>query len=348
MSFAYVGCRTTKKWNARGKGIKVFKIDDLTGEWKEIQCLKTEENPSYQAFDNEKEYLYSVHGDLTKVSSYKINENGELIFINTVDIGGENPVFITVDKTNNFIIVATRKGGKLYSLKRNKDGSIGDIVDTFVYEGKMEDATSSVHQCIWDMSKQYIVAPAQGLGVGYGQVRVLKFDSSNGRFTQTYQFLAREWAEPRHIAFHPNNEYAYLVNEVDNTVTYFGFDETDGTLEPRQILTTLPDVYVGESVASAILVSPNGRILIASNRIHDTLVLYRINQNTGYLTQIGFYKTLGKIPRFMTFNDDGSKLYVANEESDNIVEMKLDETSGTIEYTGNIIKAESPVCIVFK
>lgn len=348
MSYAYVGCRTTIERNARGKGLKVYKIDDFTNEWKEIQCLKTENNPSFQAFDIEKEYLYSVHGDNTKVSSYKIANSGELSYINTVDIGGKNPVFVTVDKTNNYLIIATLQGGKVFSLRRNDDGSIGEIVDSVVYEGKTEGTTSFVHQCIWDKSMQYIIAPAQGRVIGNGQVRVLKFDSCNGKFIETYKFLSREYAEPRHIAFHPNNKYAFMVNEKDNTITYFGFDEVTGTMEPRQIVTTLPETYVGAGQASAILVDPNGMILVASNRIHDSLVLYRINKETGYLTQIGFAKTLGKTPRFMTFSNDGSKLYVANEDSDNIVEMQLDSDNGIIEYTGNIIETESPVCIIFK
>ncbi len=96
------------------------------------------------------------------------------------------------------------------------------------------------------------------------------------------------------------------------------------------------------------MVDKSGEILIASNRIHESLVLYRINQDTGYITTLGFYPVLGKTPRFMTFNLDGSLLYVGNEDSDTIVEMKLDKTTGVIEYTGKIIPTESPVCITFK
>ena len=107
MSYAYVGCRTTKERNARGKGLKVFEINDKTGDWNLIQCLKTEEeNPSYQTLDNEGNFLYSVHGDKTKVSSYKILEDGTLSPLNMIDIGGKNPVFITADRTNRFLVVA--------------------------------------------------------------------------------------------------------------------------------------------------------------------------------------------------------------------------------------------------
>ena len=128
MSYAYVGCRTTKERNARGKGLKVFEINDKTGDWNLIQCLKTEEeNPSYQTLDNEGNFLYSVHGDKTKVSSYKILEDGTLSPLNMIEIGGKNPVFITADRTNRFLVVAALQGGAVYVIKRNEDRSPGSF-----------------------------------------------------------------------------------------------------------------------------------------------------------------------------------------------------------------------------
>ena len=106
MKYAYVGCRTTKKRNARGRGLMVYEILP-DGKWEEKQCLFTEDNPSYQCLDLEQKYLYSVHGDLTLVSSYQIQEDGTLKHLNTIDIGGKNPVDITVDKENRRVIVAT-------------------------------------------------------------------------------------------------------------------------------------------------------------------------------------------------------------------------------------------------
>lgn len=348
MSIVYVGCRTTRARNARGNGLKTYEIDDKTGDWTELQCLSVEENPSYQVLDNQKQYLYSVHGDIAKVSSFRILEDGTLALINTVDIGGKNPVFITVDKTNRFLVVATLQGGTLYTLERNSDGSVGNIVCKVAYEGKDKYKHSFVHQCIWDMDKQYIVAPAQGRIQGYGQVRVFRFDSNTGMLKQTDHVFAREFAEPRHIAFHPSNRYAYMINEKDNTMTYFGFDPEQGKLTPRQILSSLPENYTGDGQASAVLVDQTGQIVIGSNRIHESLVLYRINQDTGYMTTMGFVPVLGNTPRFMTFNLDGSGFYVANEDSDTIVEMTLDATTGTMTHTGRVIETESPVCITFK
>lgn len=348
MSYAYVGCRTTKERNARGKGLKTYQINDVTGEWKEIQCLETEPNPSYQTLDMTGEYLYSVHGDITKVSSYKILENGTLEYKNTIDIGGKNPVFITPDKTNQYLLVAALQGGTVYAIRRKEDGTLGEIAGYAGLEGKKEGAISFAHQCIWDQTKEYLFVATQARLQGYGMVRVFRFHPEDASFEMTDTYYSREYDEPRHVSIHPNNRYVYLINEKGNKMTYLEFDEKKGTLTARQNLPSLPDIYTGEGQASASLLDEKGTILIGSNRIHESIVLYRINQNTGYMTELGYYSSLGLTPRFITFNLDYSRFYMANEDSDTIVEMKLDSEAGKMEYTGRIIPTESPVCITFR
>lgn len=346
--YAYVGCRTTRERNARGKGLKTYEISEITGEWKELQCLETEPNPSYQTMDLEEKYLYSVHGDITKVSSYRIFEDGTLEHMNTIDIGGKNPVFITPDKTNKFIVVAALQGGAVYVIKRNEDGTLGEIVHKVCLEGKSEGKISFAHQCIWDQKKEFLFVVTQGRLQGYGQVKVFRFNSEEGTLTETDNYRGREYDEPRHVSIHPNNRWVYLINEKGNTMTYLHFDDKNGKLQAMQILPSLPSTYTGEGQASASILDKEGKFLIGSNRIHESIVVYRIDQNTGYMTGVGFYSCLGKTPRFITFNPDYSLFYAANEDSDTIVEMKLDSVSGQMEYTGRIIPTESPVCITFR
>ena len=249
--YAYVGCRTTKERNARGKGLKTYEISESTGEWKELQCLETEPNPSYQTLDLEKKYLYSVHGDITKVSSYKILEDGTLEYMNTIDIEGRNPVFITPDKTNHFIIVAALQGGAVYVIRRNEDGTLGEIVQKVCLEGKKDGTISFAHQCIWDNKKEFLFVVTQGRLQGYGQVKVFRFDAECGTLTETDTYRGREYDEPRHVSIHPNNRWVYLINEKGNTMTYLQFDDVKGTLQAMQILPSLQSTYTGEGQASA-------------------------------------------------------------------------------------------------
>ena len=322
MGYVYVGCRTTKERNARGKGLKVYEVSDVTGEWSEIQCLKTEENPSFQCLDQTKEYLYSVHGDFTLVSSYKILEDGTLKHLNTIDIGGKNPVDVTVDAENKNIIVAT-------------------------LQGKEEGKVSTIHQCLWDQKKNYLFACAQGRVNGYGQMRALKYDHESGQFTETDKFLSRTWDEPRHAAMHPNNRWIYMCEEKGNKVLYFQFDETTGKMKALQELTTVPETVTGYSDASEVMIDPSGQYVLVSNRYTDSMAVYRIDPFTGYMKNTGFFPCLGKTPRFFCFGPNG-KCYVANEDSDTIIEFTFDENTGWLVPTMNIIETGSPVCITFR
>ncbi|MBR4579284.1 MAG: lactonase family protein [Oscillospiraceae bacterium] len=345
MSFVYVGCRTTKQRNARGQGLKTYEILP-DGSWKEKQCLFVEDNPSFQCLDREGRFLYSVHGDLTKVSSYRILPDHTLEHLNTVDIGGKNPVDVTVDRENRNVIVATLQGGTLYTISRREDGSLGEIAATYTYEGKEPGKVSTIHQCIWDKSMNYLFAAAQGRVNGYGQFRCLRYDHESGRFTQTAQFLSRTWDEPRHAAVHPNNRWVYLCEEKGNKVLYFRFDEKTGAMEAMQELSTVPETVTGYSDASEVMVDPSGRFVLVSNRYTDSIAVYRVDPVTGYLRNTGFYPCLGKTPRFFCFGPNG-KCYVANEDSDTVIEFDFDSVTGQLTPTLNIVRTGSPVCLVF-
>ncbi len=345
MRYAYVGCRTTKERNARGEGIVVYEIGD-DGRWIQKQCLYTQPNPSYQCFDMERKYLYSVHGDLTLISSYRILDDGTLEHINTIDIGGKNPVDITVDAANSHVIVATLQGGTLYTIRRNADGSLGDVVSTFTYDGKEEGSVSTIHQCLWDQGRSYIFACAQGRVKGYGQMRALRYDPETGVLTETDRFMSRTWDEPRHAAMHPNNRWLYMCEEKGNKVLYFRFCEETGSLTPLQELSTVPETITSYSDASEVMIDPSGEYVLVSNRYTDSIAVYRIDPFTGYLKNTGFYPCLGKTPRFFCFASNG-RCYVANEDSDTIAEFEFDTVTGQLIPTLNIVNTGSPVCITF-
>lgn len=347
MRYAYVGSRTTKERNARGEGLTVYEISESTGEWKKIQSIKVAENPSYQCFDQKKEYMYSVHGDYTLVSSYKVKEDGTLEHLNTIDIGGKNPVDVTVDKDNRFVIVATLQGGTLYTIERKEDGSLGEVKAIFTYEGKEEGKVSTIHQCLWDQNKNYIFACAQGRVNGFGQMRALKFNHEDGSLTETSRFFSRTWDEPRHAAMHPNNRWLYMCEEKGNKVLYFRFDEESGKMEALQELSTVPETVTGYSDASEVMIDPSGKFVIVSNRYTDSMAVYRIDPLTGYLKTSGFYPCLGKTPRFFCFGED-EKCYVANEDSDTVIVFDFDQATGQLIPTLQIIETGSPVCITFR
>lgn len=346
MKFAYVGCRTTKERNARGRGLKVYRVDGL-GRWEETQLVKGLENPSYLAFDREEKFLYCVHGDKDYVSSFKIDEeSGGLTQIGCAAAGGKNPVFISVDKGNRRCFVATLQGGKVSTLERLPDGSLSEPVHEAAIPGIEAGFVSYPHQCLQDVEGNFLIVPIQGRKTGTGALNLYRIEK-DGSLSLSDRREARQHDEPRHFAFHPSNRCGCLINEKGNCVTCFDFDAAAGKITPKQILSSLPEYYTGEGQASAMLIHPGGRFAYASNRIHDSIASYSIDPHTGYLRLLGFTDALGKTPRFMTFDEKGEKLYVANEDSDTIVEFAIEADSGRPVFTGRTVAAESPVCVIF-
>ena len=343
--YAYVGCRTTKERNARGKGISVYRIDE--NGWKLVQLVTNLVNPSYLCMDETKKYLYAIHGDKSEISSFQINGDGMLSYINTVPTGGINPVHLSVDKTNSWVFVANLQTGTVAVIKRHLDGSLGEIAHLYSIPGKKEDTISHPHQVVQDWTRNYLIVSCQGRLEGFGQVDVFKINFQTGELEKTYTACSREIAEPRHFVFHPNNEFCYGVNEKDYSVTYYQFDERVGTLQAIQIVPTLPDTYTGDGWASGIVMDMTGKYLIVSNRKHDSVTSFEIDQKSGMLTYKDCIKTEGEQPRYIVMDKRKNTIVAANELTDTLQEIQLDEQSGEMELTSLKIQTESPVCIIF-
>lgn len=345
--YAYVGCRTTKERNARGKGIKVFEIEQ-DGSWKLIQTVENLVNPSYLCKDQSGKFLYTIHGDYSEMSSFSIEEKtGKLTYINTVSTEGTNPVHLTVDKNNRFIYVANLQTGTVAVIPRKEDGSLGELKQLYKIDGKEDGTISHPHQVMQDKSGNYLVVSCQGRKQGFGQVDVFRIHHETGELEKTCVVKSREIAEPRHFVFHENNVWCYGVNEKDYSVTYYHFDEIEGTLKPKQILPTLPDTYTGDGWASGIIMSQDGKYIIVSNRKHDSITSFQIQEKTGMLKYCDCIKTGGGQPRFITLDADDKHILAANELSDTITQFSLDESNGMLQCTGKVIQSESPVCVIF-
>ena len=158
---------------------------------------------------------------------------------------------------------------------------------------------------------------------------------------------AQAGAGPRHIAFHPTAPYAYIINELDSTITAYDYKMEHGVLEPRQRIGTLPPAYTGHSTGAEIAVAPSGRFLYVSNRGHDSIAIVAIDEGTGTLAMIGWEPAQGTMPRFFALDPSGQFMYVANQGSDTIVTFRVDPAMGELTPTGQIMRTGSPVSIVF-
>ncbi|MFR5601387.1 MAG: lactonase family protein [Lachnospiraceae bacterium] len=345
--FAYIGCRTTKERNARGKGISVYQIDGTC--WNLVQIVEGVVNPSFLCLNEKQDVLYTIHGDYSEVSAYRIGADGTLVYLNTVGTHGTNPVHLTLDQTGKWLFVANLQTGSVSVIPIMEDGSLDHIKELYFISGNGGPGyISHPHQVSMDRTKRWLAVPSQGRLQGVGKITIFSVDSEQGTLQEKYICKARTGAEPRHCVFHPSNRFCYCVNEKDSTVTLYAFDEVEGTLEPKQILTSLPENYAGDGWASAIDMEPSGRYLYVSNRKHDSVTVYQLDQETGAMAMVQNIGTDGQQPRFLTVSPDGRQLLAANELTDTIKCFDIAKDSGMLIDSGVVIPTESPVCIAWK
>jgi 6-phosphogluconolactonase len=353
-NLAYVGCRTSRDRNARGDGINVFRIE-ADGGWSHLQLVGDLFNPSYLAFDRTRRTLYAVHGDSSDVSAFRLDpQSGQLSFLNRQSTHGMNPVHLTVDPTNRFLVIAnhvttpTLLSG-LAVLALGPDGALGDLTDLVALKGKVgphrvEQPFPKPHQVQYDPGQRFIIVPDKGRDVveSYSLTPDGKLQLAAPPAPH-----AQEGAGPRHVSFHPTGRWAYVVNELNSTVTAYAYDAQTGALTPFQVLPSLPDSFVGDSRAGEIEVSHDGRFVYASNRGGDTVGAFSIDSASGRLTARGWHTVGGRTPRFFALAPDGRRLYAANEESDTIVALKVDPRDGALSDPAVVAKVGSPTCIIF-
>ncbi|MDR6423122.1 6-phosphogluconolactonase (cycloisomerase 2 family) [Paraburkholderia phenoliruptrix] len=347
--FAYVGSRTTRERNARGDGISVYQVDMRTGALTLVQLVKNLVNPSFLALSRDGEHLYTVHGDMADISAFKVDKlSGKLTFINRQSTEGKNPVHLAIDPSGRYVVVSNHIGASLAVVPIAADGSLEPLTQLVHLEGpigphRIEQKQSKPHFNPFDPTGRFVIVPDKGLD------RMFSFRFENGQLTpaSTPFVISREGAGPRHIAFHPDGRHAWVVNELDSTVTAYGYDAANGSLTPRQVLSSLPDTYTGDSRASEIEVDRTGRFVYASNRGSDSISVFGIDASTGHLRFLNAVPTQGKTPRFMTSTPDGRFMYVLNEDSDTIVAFSVDAQSGSLAPTGFVAPSGSPVCMVF-
>ncbi|HJU19881.1 MAG TPA: lactonase family protein [Stellaceae bacterium] len=349
--FAYVGCYTTRERQARGEGINVYRVDPASGLWRHVQLVPELVNPSFLAVGSGGRRLYAVHGDEDDVTAFAIGgEDGRPTLLNRQKLGGRNGVHLSVDPENRFLVTANYANGTVSVVPLEADGALGRRVATLALPGepgphRVQQTGSRPHSIPFDPSGRFVLVPDKGLD----RVFIFRLDEREGRLVPNDPpfVMARPGAAPRHMAFHPAAPYAYVNNELDSTVTAYHWDEERGRLEPFQIVPSLPDTYTGANTTAEIAVDPIGRFLYVSNRGHDSIGIFAIEQTNGRLAPVGWESTRGRRPRFFALDPAGRFLYAANEASDTIVTFRVDPQSGRLDPTGEIIETASPACIVF-
>jgi len=276
-------------------------------------------------------------------------ESGLLTLLNRQSSRGSGPCHITVDASSRYVFVANYGSGSVAMLPIRDDGSLEAASDFHQHEGSSVDQGRQegphAHSVTVDPGNRYVLAADLGLD----QILIYEIDHERGRLipNPAQPFAAiRPGAGPRHFAFHPNGSFGYVINELDNTVTAFVYDQRQGTLREIQHISTLPEGYSGTSYCADIHVHPNGRFLYGSNRGHDSIVVFAVGED-GRLALVQHEPTQGSFPRNFALDPSGNFLYVANQNTNSIVPFRIASETGRLSPTGRVYEAPKPVCIQF-
>src|SRR5271163_2988398 len=358
--FVYVGTYTAEAGSA-SKGIYAYRFDSDTGELTSIGVAAETTNPSFLAVHPNHRFLYAVNetgnyqGQKSgAVSAFSIDRaTGKLTLLNQVASKGADPCYITVDKTGKYVLVANYTGGSVAVFPVLEDGRLGEASAFIQHTGHSADPErqEGPHAHSIDLSADERFAIVDDLGLD--ETLVYRFDRAKGSLSlndpQIYTTLAKAdpGAGPRHFAFNPNGKFAYVVNEIQSTVSVFSYDGSAGILRRLQTISTYPKDFSAHNDDAEIQVHPSGKFLYASNRGHDSIAVFAIDPDKGTLTLIEYVSTKGASPRSFEIAPGGSLLFAANEKSDNIVLFRINEQTGRLTPTGKTLEVAQPVCVKF-
>jgi len=343
-SLVYVGTQS----KADEDGIFLFRLDTSTGELTKLSSIKAGEKPNYLITDPTNHFLYAVNKDNEGgVKAFSINQkDGSLTFLNEQSCPG-GPCHLTLDKTNKVLIIANYAKGRLFSFPIQENGRIGPLANMVQHHGSSVNPDrqegSHTHFVTTDPANKFVFA----VDLGLDQILGYRLDIPKGSLTPNepaIAFKGKPGSGPRHLIFHPNKSYAYLINELGGTMVALEYDDDKGVFKEIQTIKTLPDDFKGENLCAAVHVSSDGRYLYGSNRGHDSIVVYSIEETTGRLKLVEYVSSGGKQPRDFNIDINGRFMIVGNQDTNNVRTCKIVKESGKLVMTDVNIEVPSPVC----
>ena len=341
----YIGTYT----RGDSEGIYQLELNAETGELTSHGLAAATENPSFLALHPELPAVYAV-GQTDAggtVSAFAVEPaSGALSPINAQSSEGPGPCHVAVSPDGALVAVANYSGGNIALLPVREDGGLEAATSVMQHEGSSvhpRQQAPHAHAVIFDAPGRHLFAADLGID------KMMSYEVEGNALVPNEPPHAElaPGAGPRHFVFHPSGRFAYAVNELDNTVTAFAYDADNGALEAIHTIGTLPDDFDESNTTAEIRVHPTGRFLYASNRGHDSIAAFAIDEDTGRLEALGQTSTQGETPRNFNLDPTGTWLLAANQATDSVVVFAIDPEQGTLTPTGQVLEVPMPVCVLF-
>lgn len=343
--------------DGKAKGVYAYWFEPSDGKLKYAYTLEGLENPSFLAVHPNGRWLYVV-SELMEfqgmpgggLSALEIEAgSGNLKLMNQQPTYGGAPCHVSLDHSGRFVLVANYMGGNVSIYPIQPDGSLGGVSDRVQHTGKglnpNRQEAPHAHSINPDPSNTFALV----CDLGLDKVMIYRLDLENGKLlphTEPFASL-HPGAGPRHLDFHPNGHFVYVINELDATLTAFTWEAQTGQMRELQTVSTLPRGFSGPKSCADVHVHPNGKFLYGSNRGHDSLAIFAVDETTGRLELIGHESTRGKTPRNFVIDPSGDYLLVANQDSSTVAVFRINLQSGKLDLNGDLTDIPTPVCLKF-
>jgi 6-phosphogluconolactonase len=347
---ALVGTYTGK---TGGKGIYAFDFDAGAGKLTPKGLAAETESPSWVAIHPNGKFVYAANeaSKQSTVTAFSLDaKSAKLTQLNQLSALGEDPCYLSFDKTGKYLFAANYTSGNVVVYPILPDGKLGAATANVKDAGSLgpnKERQEAPHAHWVQVSPDNRFVFVSDLGLD--SILSYRFDAAKGTLTPNDPPAAKltPGAGPRHVAFSPSGKFVYVVSELKNTVTAFSYDASKGTLSELQVLSTLPNLFVGRNDDAEITVHPNGKWLYASNRGHDTIAVFAVSPTDGTLTHTGEFPTGGKEPRHFAIDPTGQYLLAENQNSNSIAVFRIDPTTGALSQVSLADNIPSPVCLTF-
>ena len=336
-----------------GKGIYHLLLDPVSGSLEPAGQTPGVPTPFYVRLDAAGRRLYATNAldecdgvGQGAVSAFDIEPStGRLTFLGRQPSGGTLPCYIDFDGGGRFLLTGNYNSGSVAVLPIEA-GGLGPPVATAQHEGSGIDEERQdgphVHCMVLDPSGRWALAA----DLGTDEVRVYGLTERGGLIPADPPAAScKPGAGPRHIAFHPQRSVAYVLNELDSTLSVFDWDPEGGRLSERQTVPALPAGFCGHNYAADVKILPSGRFLYTSNRGHDSIAVFAVDEASGSVEVAGHEPAQGSWPWNLAIDPAARFLLAANYQSDCVSVFRIDGESGGLNPTGVPAAVPKPVCL---
>ncbi|MDR0270270.1 lactonase family protein [Paenibacillus sp.] len=330
-------------------GVYVYEFDEKRGELARLDQVSGLKNPTFLNLDTKQRRLYVISETAAEdgsklsdaVSFHILPEEGKLQEINRANALNGPSCHVQFSRDNRYLTLASYHKGSISLVELKEDGSVGSVLDIRNHQGQSPEQKSHVHSSFYSPDQRFLFVCDLGLDTIY----TYRIDRKEEKLVLHGEAKVKQGAGPRHLAFHPNGKFAYVINELDSTVTAFSYNAEQGLLTEIETMSTLPEGTTVDNGCAEITISEDGRFLYGSNRGHDSIVVYGVEPATGQLKAIQHVSVEGKHPRHFSIVPGGRYVLVVNRDTNNLAVFARDTESGKLTYTGKSVEISKPVCV---